>query len=448
MARPGTNREGIVMAMRMALFSDIIGMAFATLRANKLRAGLTILGVVIGITAIVGMTSLIRGFDESLRDSIRQLGPNTLFVAKFSGLSGASGKAFKDLIKRPVLTVDDAKAIEREAPSAGKVDVLLGAWGMPGRERAYYKGEKTKELSVQGVSEHYAAVSSVQMAGGRFFTESEVAHRRAVVVLGDSPSKALFPNIDPIGKRIRIGAQEYEVVGVAAPRLSPGGLGGGQDDFMVVPYTTFQKQFGWQQSGKVRVSGAMTDTSAMQSAMIAVVPREDATRDDAMEDVEQIMRIRHGLRLDQANDFDIITQDAVLKMYDRITGAIFIGLVVISSIALMVGGIGVMAVMMISVTERTREIGVRKALGARRREILWQFLLEAVFLTSVGGVLGIILGASIGMGVHWATGFPVSLPWWSFALGFGFSGSVGIFFGLVPAIRAARLDPIEALRYE
>jgi putative ABC transport system permease protein len=217
---------------------------------------------------------------------------------------------------------------------------------------------------------------------------------------------------------------------------------------MVVPYTTFQKQFGWQQSGKVRVSGAMTDTSAMQSAMIAVVPAEDATRDDAMKDVERIMRIRHGLKLDQANDFDIITQDAVLKMWDQISGATFIGLVVISSIALMVGGIGVMAIMMISVTERTREIGVRKALGARRREILWQFLLEAVFLTSVGGVLGIILGASIGMGVHWATGFPVSLPWWSFALGFGFSGSVGIFFGLVPAIRAARLDPIEALRYE
>jgi len=436
------------MSMRIALFSDIIGMAFATLRANKLRAALTILGVVIGITAIVGMTSLIRGFDESLRDSIRQLGPNTLFVVKFSGLSGASGKAFKDLIKRPVLTVDDAKAIEREAPSAGKVDVLLGAWGMPGRERAYYKGEKTKALSVQGVSEHYAAVSSVQMAGGRFFTESEVAHRRAVVVLGDSPATALFPNIDPIGKRIRIGAQEYEVVGVAAPRPNPGGFGGGQDDFMVVPYTTFQKQFGWQQSGKVRVSGAMTDSSAMQSAMIAVVPADNATRDDAMKDVEQIMRIRHGLKLDQANDFDIITQDAVLKMYDQITGATFIGLVVISSIALMVGGIGVMAIMMISVTERTREIGVRKALGARSREILWQFLLEAVFLTSVGGVLGIILGASIGLGVHYATGFPISMPWWSFALGFGFSGSVGIFFGLVPAIRAARLDPIEALRYE
>ena len=435
------------MAMRLALFTDIIGMAFATLRANKMRAALTILGVVIGITAIVGMTSLIRGFDESIKDSIRELGPNTVFVAKFSGLSFASGKEFKDLVKRPVLTVGDAKAIEREAPSAGKVDVWLGAWGMPGRERAYYKGEKTKELSVIGVSENYAAVNFLKIAGGRFFTGSEVAHRRPVVVLGDTPVKALFPNVDPVGKTIRVGSVQYEVVGFVGKRTSPLG-GSGADDFLVVPYTTFQKQFGWARSGRVNINGTMTDASAMQSAMIAVVPAESATREDAMTEIEQVMRIRHGLRLDQANDFDIITQDAALKMYDQITGAVFIGLVVISSIALMVGGIGVMAIMMISVTERTREIGVRKALGARRREILWQFLLEAVFLTSVGGVLGIILGASIGLGVHYATGFPVSMPWWSFAIGFGFSASVGIFFGLVPAIRAARLDPIEALRYE
>ena len=435
------------MAMRFALFSDIIGMAASTLRANKLRAALTILGVVIGITAIVGMTSLIRGFDESIKNSIRELGPNTIFVAKFSGLSFAAGKEFKDLIKRPVLTVADAKAIEREAPSAGTVDVWLGAWGIPGRERAYYKGEQTKELSIIGVSENYAAVNFMEVAGGRFFTESEVQHRRAVVVLGETPMKALFPNVDPIGKVIRVGSVPYEIVGYLEKRVTPFG-DGGADDFLVVPYTTFEKQFGWRRSGRININGAVTDASAMQSAMIAVVPREGATRAAAMAEIEQIMRIRHGLRLDQANDFDIITQDAALKMYDQITGAVFIGLVVISSIALMVGGIGVMAIMMISVTERTREIGVRKALGARRREILWQFLLEAVFLTSVGGVLGIILGASIGLGVHYATGFPVSMPWWSFAIGFGFSGSVGVFFGLVPAIRAARLDPIEALRYE
>ena len=167
-----------------------------------------------------------------------------------------------------------------------------------------------------------------------------------------------------------------------------------------------------------------------------------------MREVEAVMRIRHNLKLDEPNDFDLATQDAVLKVWDQISQATFLALVVISSIALMVGGIGVMAIMMISVTERTREIGVRKALGARRREILWQFLIEAVFLTSVGGLLGIFFGSGIGLGVHWLSGFPVSLPWWSFALGIGFSASVGIFFGLFPAFKASRLDPIEALRYE
>ena len=437
------------MAVRLALFADIIGIASHSLRAQKMRSALTILSVVIGITAIVGMTSLIRGFDESLRDTIRELGPDTLIVAKFSLLSVASGKDFKELLKRPVLTVADAKAIEKGAPSLGSVDVWLGAWGMPGRERASYKGERTKELSILGVTENYAAVSFVKLEGGRFFTASEVQHRRRAAVLGQTPLKALFPNADPIGKRIRIGSLQYEVVGYAGPRPSIGGPRAGQDDFIVIPYTAYQKHFGWRDAGSAsHAGGTMTDASAMQSAMIAVVPREGAPREAAMMEVEQVLRVRHGLMLDQANDFDIMTQDATLKMYDQFTGATFVGLVVISSIALMVGGIGVMAIMMIAVTERTREIGVRKAIGARRREILWQFLLEAVFLTSIGGLLGIALGAGIGMSVHWATGFPVSLPWWSFALGLGFSGGVGVFFGLMPAIRAAGLDPIEALRYE
>ena len=167
-----------------------------------------------------------------------------------------------------------------------------------------------------------------------------------------------------------------------------------------------------------------------------------------MADVERVMRSRHALKLDQPDDFDLLTQDAFLKLWDNISQATFFALIVISSIALMVGGIGVMAIMSISVTERTREIGVRKALGARRAEILFQFLMEAAFLTSLGGVLGILFGSAIGWAVHFASGFPISLPWWSFAIGLGFSASVGIFFGMYPAFKASRLDPIEALRYE
>jgi len=184
------------------------------------------------------------------------------------------------------------------------------------------------------------------------------------------------------------------------------------------------------------------------SASITVVPVETATREQAVAEIEEIMRVRHGLRLDEPNDFDIAGQDAILRLWDQVSQAVFLALVVISSVALMVGGIGVMAIMMISVTERTREIGVRKALGARRQEVLFQFLAEAAVLTSVGGALGILSGSGIAVAIGLATGFPISMPWWSFALGLGFSATVGIFFGMVPAVRASRLDPIEALRHE
>jgi putative ABC transport system permease protein len=267
-----------------------------------------------------------------------------------------------------------------------------------------------------------------------------VLHHRNVVVIGQVPYKAFFGATDPIGKVVRIGSAQFTVVGVAAPRPSIGGLGNSQDALAVIPHTSFAKLFGSVSRGEGRRVG--------RSVTIFAVPRSGVPREAVMRDIETAMRIRHKLKLNQANDFDIATQDMALKFFDSITGGIYLALVVISSIALMVGGIGVMAIMMISVTERTREIGVRKALGARRREILWQFLLEAVTLTSIGGVLGIAFGSAIGMSVHWLTGFPVSLPWWSFALGFGFSGSVGVFFGMVPAIKASRLDPIEALRHE
>jgi putative ABC transport system permease protein len=211
-----------------------------------------------------------------------------------------------------------------------------------------------------------------------------------------------------------------------------------------MPYTAYQRQFGLR--GVTVGRGA--DTRVVLPMQIAAVPREGVPQPVAIAEVQQVMRSRHGLRLDDPDDFDLVTQDAILQLWDRISQATFLALIVISSIALMVGGIGVMAIMSISVTERTREIGVRKALGARRTEILFQFLTEAVILTSLGGLLGILLGSALGWAVHLFSGFPISLPWWSFAIGLGFSVAVGIFFGMYPAFKASRLDPIEALRYE
>lgn len=423
--------------MRSGLFVEIVRMSWETVRGNKMRSFLTVLGIVIGITSIVGMTSLIRGFDENFKNSIKSIGPDVVYLSKFSGLSFASGKSFQELMKRPNLMPEDAAAIERDAPSIAIVDIILGQGGS--QERVYYKSARTKPLVTLGTTERYIRLANLDIALGRYFTQAEVQHSRRVIVLGQTAYTALFPNADPIGKQVRLGLIEYEVIGVAAPRPSTG-FGGGQDDLVAIPETSYQKQFGLKAGNFGR--------GEFRPIMIGAMPREGVDRAVAMKEVENVMRIRHGLHLDEPNDFDMITSDAVLALWDQISSAAFLALVVLSSIALMVGGIGVMSIMTISVTERTREIGVRKALGARRVEVLWQFLFEAAFLTSLGGLIGIMFGAGIGYTVHWLSGFPISLPWWSFAIGIGFSASVGIFFGMVPAIRASRMDPIDALRYE
>lgn len=428
--------------VRTALAREVLMMALDTLRANKLRSGLTILGVVIGVTSLVGMTSLILGFDGSLRDSIRQIGPDTIFVQRFGVVSFTSGREFTELIRRPQLTIADAQAIEAQAPSIELVDVELGVGGAaPRQERMYYRDQQSVPLVIIGATENFPTTTYIPLVAGRFFNGTEVQYRKNVVVLAQTPFQALFANQDPIGKIVRIGAVRYTVVGVLDKRQGGFGFNLGQDDFAVIPYTAYQRQFGVRATSR-------TPSGQFRPIMLAAVPRPGTPREQALREVQQVMRIRHGLRLDDPDDFDLVTQDAVLQVWDQVSRATLLALVTISSIALMVGGIGIMAIMTISVTERTREIGLRKVLGARRREILWQFLAEAVLLTLVGGVLGILLGTTIGLIVHFTTPFPVSLPLWSFALGISFSAGVGILFGMFPAVRASRLDPIEALRHE
>jgi len=430
-------------AIRGSLVKEVIVMAFDTVRSNKMRSALTVLGVVIGITSIVGMTAMIRGFDQSLREMIRAIGPNTIFIQRFGITSFAGGAEFKELIKRPNLSISDARALEEMSTTIQFVDIELGAGGPPTQRRVFYGTQKTKNLVVLGATENFAEGTRIPIRGGRFFNGTEVQYRKNVVVLGYTAYSLLFQasGVDPVGKLVRVGSERFEVVGYFDKRPAAGGFNLGQDDFVVIPYTAYQRIFGLK---PIRINRSAT----FLPIQIALVPRDGVSQAEAIADVERVMRIRHGLKLDQPNDFDILTQDAFLKLWDQISQGTFLALVVISSIALMVGGIGVMAIMSISVTERTREIGVRKALGARRAEILFQFLMEAAFLTSMGGLIGIGLGAGIGWLVHALSGFPISLPWWSFAIGLGFSASVGIFFGMYPAFKASRLDPIEALRYE
>ncbi|MEQ1870256.1 MAG: ABC transporter permease [Vicinamibacterales bacterium] len=434
------------MAFRTGLLKEVVVMAADTVRTNKMRSALTVLGVVIGITSIVGMTSMIRGFDQSLRSMIGAIGPDTIFLQRFNVTNFANGAEIRELFKRPNLTISDARAIEEQTETIRLVDVELGAGGPPTTRRVTYRDQRTLPMVVMGTSENFEEGTQIPILAGRFFNGTELHYRSNVAVIGNTPYQVLFASTgaDPLGKTIRVGNERFQVVGVFDKRPSAGGFNLGQDDFVVIPYTVYQRAFGLRgvTVGRGDASGTILPIQ------IAMLPRKGVPQAEAIADVERVMRIRHGLRLDEPNDFEVLTQDAVLKLWDQVSQGTFLALIVMSSIALMVGGIGVMAIMSISVTERTREIGVRKALGARRQEVLFQFLLEAAFLTSLGGILGVILGAGLGWSVHLITGFPISLPWWSFAIGLGFSASVGIFFGMWPAVKASRLDPIEALRYE
>ena len=424
------------MRFRPGLLWEILRISVDTLRANKLRSALTILGVVIGVMSIVAMTSLIGGFSDQIRTQINQLGANTVYLEKAGFESFSSGRDFMELLKRPNLNEGDAEAIAA-SPLVARLDVQAGDFGGPwsAQVRVNYANQATKRLPLVGTTASFPDTNSIGIASGRYFADFEVRNKHLVAVLGSTVAETLFPATDPIGKVVRIDGKGYTVVGVFGKRPSPLG---DANSFVTVPWTTYEKRYDpWRFRGYV-----------WRPFTIVVAGADDVTQEQLKDEITQIMRARHRLRMDQPNDFDMMTADSVLKFLEQFTRAIVLALVVISSIALMVGGIGVMAIMTISVTERTREIGVRKALGARRREILTQFLLEAVFLTSLGGLLGIALGAGIGYLVNIFAGFPVALPLWSFGLGVGFSATVGILFGMLPAIKAAKLDPIEALRYE
>jgi putative ABC transport system permease protein len=424
--------------LRPALAREILAMAQDSLLNNRMRSALMIVGIIIGVSTLVGMTALMRGFDQSLRALLREMGPDTIFVMKLSGVSILEGADITGLLERPNLTIEEAASIATQAASVKSVDVWLGGNIVQKFERLTYRGRETTPMLVMGASGSFSEVSFAPLASGRFFTDSEVRRRRNVVLLGQGAARSLFPSDEPTGKRVRIGGEEYMVVGTLAQRPNPAGIELRLDDVAVIPYTRYETKYGISSSSD----------EPLRDVTIVVAPRSRELHSQALLEIEEIMRIQHGLTLDQPNDFDLVTQEAAIKIWDGLTQVTWLALIIISSISLTVGGIGVMAVMTMAVTERTREIGVRKAVGARKREILWQFLAEAALLTSAGGVLGVIVGTCLGLVVHFVFEFPISLPWWSYALGLLISTAVGIAFGTVPAVRAAAVNPIEALHHE
>jgi putative ABC transport system permease protein len=395
--------------------------ALITLRSNRMRSGLVILGVMIGVTSLMGMVATLSGLEKFIAASISNEGTPILSLAKADFFAGEGHKEWE---KRKNFTIDDALALE-ELPHVRGVEVEYGRGVV-----AKYKNRKAQLIQLAGSNQPLLQVQSINVDRGRYFTQSEQDHRRNVVVLGDKAAKSLFPGEDPLAKPIRINDEEYEVIGVFGNRKTI--FGGFSENFMVIPYTAFERDFLFHR----------------QDLGINVIVEGERYIDNVRESMRSLMRMRRKVPIGQPDDFAIITSEAILEFTKSITDKVALALVVLSSIALMVGGIGVMVIMLVSVTERTAEIGVRKAIGATRGQITWQFLIEAATLSGIGGLLGIIVGIVLALGVAKLLGFPFVLPLGWVFVAVLMSAAVGLFFGIFPARKAAKLHPIEALRHE
>jgi putative ABC transport system permease protein len=414
----------------LALLSRAVegaAIALDSLRSNKVRAALSILGVAIGVTVVNAMASAITGINRSITGILEAAGPKTFFVFRYfsGGLEVSDGSDEMSPWRRmPELTMDEAELIRR-LPAVREVNVEESTEGPVSYEDVNLSG-----VHVAGVSPTWTQVNGGDILAGRNFSPMEYAAGARVAVINDKLAESLFPGLDPIGKKIKIYGQPFEVVGLHAEAASL--FSDASDPRLAIPHTTFTKVAdywqGWMQ--------------------IAVVPIESATVSEAQDQVTAALRTSRGLHPGQENNFALVTQDRVLEAFNSITAGFFVAMITLSSVGLMVGGIGVVAIMMISVTERTREIGVRKALGATRGEILFQFLVEAATLTLVGCLIGMALGALVAWGVRSFTPIPASVPLGSVVAAVISSILTGVLFGLYPAGKAARLDPVEALRYE
>ena len=415
--------------MKSGIMGEILRMAFDSLKSHKLRSFLTMLGIVIGVMTVIGMVSIIQGLNRSFLRELESVGSDIIIVNKFEpGIQ--IGRASEEIRMRKDLTLDDAMAIEQESPyvRAVAVDLVVDFFA---NVPVKYESIKSEESMILGMNEKFPQVLSVYLPEkGRFLSESDVRHSAKVCVLGSELAQILFAGINPLGKEIRIGPEQFQVVGVLQKRGSM--FGQSRDNFVGIPITTLMKYYPYD----------------LENLEVIVTPKKHEYLQETIEDITNVLRKRRKVGFGKPNDFSVFTQDTMVGLYNQITGAAYLVMIAISSIGLVVGGIGVMNIMLVSVKERTREIGIRKALGARSSDILKQFLMEALFLTGSGGILGIIIGFSIAFLVKAASGLPASVTPWSVILGFIVSVSVGLFFGIFPARKAARVDPIVSLRYE
>ena len=408
-------------------YRENLSMAFGTLLTHKFRAFLTVLGIVVGVSTVVVIASMLSGVKDSVVSSIEDLGTNNI-IAFHLDIAGTGGRPSRKEIMRKPLTIADGQAINEQCPSVQDV-----AWvGMSVRTsvKIQYRGKTLRGRDFNGCSYNFASVTSIKLANGRFFTESEDAHKVPVAVIGPDAAEAMFAESDPIGKQILIQGHPFTVLGVTE-KSKLGSMISAADNFVYIPYGTFHKMMPWEDWHHLYIQA------------------RSGLRPKAMDETESLLRRRRGVKPSEPNNFSLTTADPVIQQLDSITAILGMVAIAISSVGLLVGGIGVMNIMLVSVTERTREIGVRKAIGATKRDIILQFLFEAMTLTGVGGIFGIILAIAISyLIVALVPAIPATIPLWAVITGLTVSVAIGLIFGVWPARKAALLDPIEALRYE
>lgn len=404
--------------------AEVFRLALASLTTHKMRGALTILAIVIGITSVVGMVSMVEGVNRTLRQQLGSLGSDTIRVRRWDP-GVFVGDIPDSLRKRKHLTERDAEGIRESCPSVLAVSVTNRT-----QQRLRHGGEESRFTDVVGIDSYNLLVQGRKVEEGRPMTEAEIRTGTRVALIGPDIEEKLFPGVDPIGLRLQIGVQKFEVVGVMAGRGNF--LGQSMDNYVLIPRPALRRFFG----------------TPRQRIFISARPVRPELLPQALEEMTESLRRTRSLRPQDPNNFALVTQSNLVNLWNQLTGAFFIVIVAIASVALLVGGVGVMNIMLVGVTERTKEVGVRKALGATRSQILSQFLAEAMVLTGTGGVLGILIGAGMGKLVQWLTPLPSFVPVWAYIVAFLVSVGVGLFFGMWPAVRAARLDPVDALRYE
>ena len=396
---------------------------------HKLRSFLTILGIIVGIATIISMVSLIEGFNDKVLASFQRYGSTLVQFQKLEPRFGDPSQAPEEQRNRKNLTLDDARALKALCPSMAAVSPERYQW-LSGQVRS--GSREANQPLIGGTNEDYPQANNNFTSEGRFFTTSEVERSAAVAVLGVDVVESLFPHTDPIGRVISVEGKPFTVIGVLEKKGSF--LFHAADNVVFIPITTFDRFF--------------PNVAKEWGCFIATIPKTPDLMQKAMDEGIEVLRRRRGVPFNAPNDFAIRTPDVFINTYKQVTGGISTVLIFISAVGLLVGGVGVMNIMLVSVKERTREIGVRKAMGALRADIVQQFLTEAMTLTGIGGIAGVTLGLAVSAAVAKLSPIPASTPLWAIVVGLLVSVSVGLFFGIYPAYKAARLDPIESLRYE